>query len=58
MRPEQFEFVGAYRGPCAMLRWQRYDVVLAEWPESLLAMLRADVLGPQARAEAEILDDA
>ena len=55
MRPEQFEFVDATRGAFARLRWQRHEVTLTTWPDSFLAMWRADVLGPQARAEAERL---
>ncbi len=56
MRPERFEFVGAYRGPCARLRWNSHEVVCAA-SGTLLAMLRADVLGPNAKAEAKRLRD-
>lgn len=59
-RPERFAFVGAYRGPCALLVWEKdsthsFQVVLAEWPESLFSMLRAGVLAPEAEAEARAL---
>lgn len=53
MRPERFEFVDAHRGPMARLAWGAMEVVCTEWPQSLLAMLRANVLGPDARGEAE-----
>lgn len=55
MRPEQFEFVDGTRGAFARLRWQRHEVTLTTWPDSFLSMWRADVLGPLARAEAELL---
>jgi hypothetical protein len=52
---EQFEFLDGARGPCARLAWNGHTVTLTEWPGSLLAMLRAGVLGPHAKAEAEFL---
>lgn len=54
-RPEQFEFAGDHRGPCARLQWRGHEIVLAEWPGSLFSALRAGVLGPLARDEAQQL---
>lgn len=56
LRTERFEFVDAHRGVMARLAWGRYEVLCTEWPGTLLAMLRADVLGPDAREEAEFLN--
>jgi hypothetical protein len=56
VRTERFEFADGYRGVMARLTWGRAEVLCTEWPGTLLAMLRAGVLGPEAREEAEILN--
>ncbi len=56
VRAERFEFADGYRGVMARLTWGRAEVLCTEWPGTLLAMLRAGVLGPEAREEAEILN--
>ena len=58
MRVEQFEFATDYRGPMARLTWKRHEVHVVSWPTSLFEMLEADVLGPQAKAEAASLQEA
>lgn len=36
----------------ARLSWHTHEVACVDWPGTLLAMLRTDVLGPHARLEA------
>jgi len=52
MPPERFEFASSRRGPMACLTWEGFSVMLADYPESLLSMLRAGVLAPDAAEEA------
>lgn len=54
-RFERFEFVDDYRGPMARLTWMDFDVMLCDWPGSLIQMLEAGVLGPVAGEEAATL---
>lgn len=54
-----FEFISDYRGAFASLQHaDGHRVILIDWPESFLSMLRAGVLGPEARKEAKALRDA
>lgn len=60
MKAEQFEFVienPDERGAMPTLQWGRYTVVCTEWPGTLFSMLAADVLGPLAKAEAQVLKE-
>ena len=47
-----FDFADEHRGLFARLRGGRHEVILCEWPGSLLSMLRADVLAGRAKEDA------
>ncbi len=41
----------------ARLIWGNREVLCTDWPGTLLAMLKANVLGPDAKGEAEAIWD-
>ena len=47
-----FDFADEHRGLFARLRGGRHEVILCEWPGSLLSMLRADALAGRAKEDA------
>ena len=56
LRPVGFDYVGAERGYWARMRdGGGREVILTEYPASLLAMARAGVLVGEAKADAERL---